>query len=139
VALNTLGFTGGGGQGTRSSDVIAWRLGSEHHRPPENGKAEETLSRPSTATGWPGTREGVRLFAALAALHFRNLTGKGQLIDVSDAESLMRLLDYNAFHHATGNNRERVGNFDPAVFRTPTCGRRTVHSSPVSATSTGTP
>ena len=40
---------------------------------------------------------GFASFAALSALHFRNRTGKGQLIDVSEAESLMRFLDYSQY------------------------------------------
>jgi len=60
---------------------------------------------------------GFASFAVLVALHFRHLTGKGQFIDVSEAESLMRFLDYNClWYHAMKRIRERVGNYDPAVF-----------------------
>jgi crotonobetainyl-CoA:carnitine CoA-transferase CaiB-like acyl-CoA transferase len=121
VAINTFGVYGEeAGKRRASSDVVAQALSGLVNitGQPENGKAEEHAV-PTKHGNWMAwyAGGGFASFAALAALHFRNLTGKGQLIDVSDAESLMRLLDYNClWHHATGNNRERVGNFDPAVF-----------------------
>ncbi|HZW36835.1 MAG: CaiB/BaiF CoA transferase family protein [Deltaproteobacteria bacterium] len=56
-------------------------------------------------------------FGVLAALHFRADTGKGQFVDVSGAEGLMKFVDYNiTWMHTAGMARERTGNFDPAVF-----------------------
>jgi len=56
-------------------------------------------------------------FGVLAALHFRAETGKGQFVDVSGAEGLMKFVDYNiTWMHTAGKERQRTGNFDPAVF-----------------------
>jgi crotonobetainyl-CoA:carnitine CoA-transferase CaiB-like acyl-CoA transferase len=56
-------------------------------------------------------------FGVLAALQFRGETGKGQFVDVSGAEALMKFIDYNiTWMHTAGKARQRTGNFDPAVF-----------------------
>ena len=56
-------------------------------------------------------------FGVLAALNFRAETGKGQFVDVSGAEGLMKFVDYNiTWMHTGGKERQRTGNFDPAVF-----------------------
>lgn len=56
-------------------------------------------------------------FGVLAALHFRAETGKGQFVDVSGAEGLMKYVDYNiTWMHTAGKERGRMGNLDPAVF-----------------------
>lgn len=55
--------------------------------------------------------------AALAALHWRGASGRGQMIDVSGAEALMRYLEYSVLlYHATGQVRERTGLYELAVF-----------------------
>jgi crotonobetainyl-CoA:carnitine CoA-transferase CaiB-like acyl-CoA transferase len=60
------------------------------------------------------------LFAAygiLAALNFRCDTGKGQFVDVSGAECIMKFVDYNlGWFHMEGKVKERLGNYDLAVF-----------------------
>ncbi|MGH7267368.1 MAG: CoA transferase, partial [Candidatus Rokuibacteriota bacterium] len=54
--------------------------------------------------------------AALAALHWRRATGRGQMIDVSGAEALMRYLEYTLLlYHAAGEVRQRMGVYDLAV------------------------
>ena len=56
-------------------------------------------------------------FGVLAALNHRAATGKGQFVDVSGAEALMKFADYNiTWMHTAGRARRRLGNFDPAVF-----------------------
>ena len=56
-------------------------------------------------------------FGVLAALHHRAATGRGQFVDVSGAEGLMKFADYNiTWMHTAGRARGRLGNFDPAVF-----------------------
>lgn len=54
--------------------------------------------------------------AILTALHYRNRTGKGQYIEYSQAEGLIRTLDWTwLFQHLTGQERGRTGNRDVAV------------------------
>ncbi len=53
----------------------------------------------------------------LAALNFRADTGRGQFVDVSGAEALMKFVDYNiTWMHTAGRERRRTGVYDPAVF-----------------------
>jgi crotonobetainyl-CoA:carnitine CoA-transferase CaiB-like acyl-CoA transferase len=55
--------------------------------------------------------------ATLGALHWRERSGQGQMIDVSGAEALMRYLDYAVLlYHATGQVRGRTGLYEIAVF-----------------------
>jgi crotonobetainyl-CoA:carnitine CoA-transferase CaiB-like acyl-CoA transferase len=55
--------------------------------------------------------------AALAALHWRERSGRGQMIDVTGAEALMRYLEYTMLlQHASGHTRERTGLYEIAVF-----------------------
>lgn len=67
---------------------------------------------------WIGDYTGA-LFAALGilgALHFRKRTGKGQLIDVSQGESLIRSLDWTWLYVSrTGQERKRSGNRDVSL------------------------
>jgi crotonobetainyl-CoA:carnitine CoA-transferase CaiB-like acyl-CoA transferase len=54
--------------------------------------------------------------ATLAALHWRETSGRGQMIDVSGADALMRYLEYTLLlYHASGEVRERLGGMDIAV------------------------
>ncbi|GAB4366637.1 MAG: CoA transferase [Deltaproteobacteria bacterium] len=56
-------------------------------------------------------------FGVLAALHHRAASGRGQFVDLSGAEGLMKFADYNiTWMHTAGRARTRLGNFDPAVF-----------------------
>ncbi len=55
--------------------------------------------------------------ATLGALHWRETSGQGQMIDISGAEALMRYMEYSVIlYHATGQVRERMGLYDLAVF-----------------------
>jgi crotonobetainyl-CoA:carnitine CoA-transferase CaiB-like acyl-CoA transferase len=52
----------------------------------------------------------------LAALAHRDRTGKGQYIEFSQAENLIRVLDWTwLWQHLTGKQRERFGNRDVAI------------------------
>ena len=56
-------------------------------------------------------------FGLLAALHHRHETGRGQMVDVTPAEGLMRYLDYTLlWYHLNETVRGRVGIYDLAVF-----------------------
>jgi crotonobetainyl-CoA:carnitine CoA-transferase CaiB-like acyl-CoA transferase len=84
----------------------------EHLEPTEYGV-------PTKVGSWYGWyAEG--LFAAygiLLALNFRTDTGKGQLVDVSGAECIMKFIDYNlSWFHMDGKVKSRLGNYDVAVF-----------------------
>ena len=121
LSIYTYGQYGALAGGNRpSSDVIAQALSGLPHITgiPENGQAAD-WAVPTKHGNWMAwyAGGGFAAFACLAALHFRSLTGKGQLIDLSEAEALMRFLDYNClWYHAFERSRERVGNYDPAVF-----------------------
>lgn len=53
----------------------------------------------------------------LGALHHRHETGRGQMVDVTPAEGLMRYLEYTLlWYHVAGRVRERIGYYDLAVF-----------------------
>ena len=52
----------------------------------------------------------------LAALAYRDRTGKSQFIELSQAENLIRVLDWTwLWQHFTGEGRERYGNRDVAI------------------------
>ncbi|MCS7122033.1 MAG: CoA transferase [Archaeoglobaceae archaeon] len=54
--------------------------------------------------------------AIVAALNYRERTGEGQFIDISQVESVIRVLDWTWLYvYLTGNDRERVGNRDLAI------------------------
>lgn len=56
-------------------------------------------------------------YAILGALHYRHQTGRGQMVDVTPAEGLMRYLEYTLlWYHVDGRIRERIGYYDYAVF-----------------------
>jgi crotonobetainyl-CoA:carnitine CoA-transferase CaiB-like acyl-CoA transferase len=75
--------------------------------------------RPPVKAGfWVGDYTGA-LFSAmaiLAALSARRRTGKGQMIDISQAEAMIRTLDWTwPYAGATGKDRPRTGNLDSAL------------------------
>ncbi len=52
----------------------------------------------------------------LAALHYRDRTGKGQYIEFSQAENIMRAMDWTWIYQGlTGKGRDRYGNRDVAI------------------------
>jgi crotonobetainyl-CoA:carnitine CoA-transferase CaiB-like acyl-CoA transferase len=101
---------------------------------PEYDLIDQALSGLAFLTGEPGddrpearpTRVGSWIsayaqaawagLATLAALHWRGASGRGQMIDVSGAEALMRYLEYTLLlYHAGGEVRQRMGLYDLAV------------------------
>ncbi len=58
----------------------------------------------------------IAAYLTLVALYHRKKTGKGQFIDLSQAEVLIRAMDWTwIYMDITGKNRERTGNRDVAV------------------------
>ena len=101
---------------------------------PEYDLIDQALSGLAYITGLPGdggpesgpTRVGSWIgayaqaawagVATLAALHWRETSGQGQMIDVSGAEALMRYLEYTLLlYHGSREVRERLGGMDVAV------------------------
>ena len=101
---------------------------------PEYDLIDQALSGLAYITGQPG--EGVREtgptrvgswisayaqaawggVATLAALHWRETSGRGQMIDISGTEALMRYLEYTLLlYHGSREIRERLGGLDIAV------------------------
>lgn len=101
---------------------------------PEYDLIDQALSGLAYITGEPGdsgpeagpTRVGSWIgayaqaawagVATLASLHWRETSGRGQMIDVSGAEALMRYLEYTLLlYHGSREVRERLGGMDIAV------------------------
>jgi crotonobetainyl-CoA:carnitine CoA-transferase CaiB-like acyl-CoA transferase len=85
---------------------------------PEMDGPEEYAVPTKTGSWYGWYSEGMfAAFGILLALNFREDTGKGQFVDISGAECLMRFIDYNiGWFHMDGQVRERLGNYDPSVF-----------------------
>ncbi len=109
---------------------------SKYKDRPSYDATSQAMSGFSAITGFPGRtplKTGIwigdctgALFSAiaiLAALHHRRKTGQGQLLDVSQAEGLIRILDWTwLFQTFTNKERPLYGNRDVAcspsgVFR----------------------
>ncbi len=105
----------------RDSDILCQALSGAPHiiGEPEEGSPPLPHQAPTRLGNWHGwfTQGLWGAFGVLAALRFRAETGKGQFVDVSGAEGLMKFADYNiTWMHTAGKSRRRIGNFDPAVF-----------------------
>lgn len=58
----------------------------------------------------------IAAYLSLVALYFKRKTGKGQFIDLSQAEVLLRVMDWTwVYMGLTGKERERTGNRDYAA------------------------
>ena len=112
IALNGFGQWGGYSEGRASYDAVA-----------------QTVSGLLATTGFPGRlplKAGVFIgdyfgalmgaLSVLAALHYRDRTGKGQFIEYSQGEGLMRALDWSwLYYYLEKYNRPRTGNRDLAI------------------------
>lgn len=123
LSLSTYGSFGpAAGRRVKDSDILCQALSGAPYivgEPETAGAPAEPHQAPTRLGNWHGWFvEGLwGAFGVLAALRFRAETGKGQFVDVSGAEGLMKYIDYNiTWMHTAGKERQRTGNFDPAVF-----------------------
>lgn len=123
LALSTYGSFGpDAGRPVRDSDILCQALSGAPYivgEPEPEGRRPLPHEAPTRLGNWHGSFvQGLwGAFGVLAALRFREETGMGQAIDLAGAEALMMFADYNiTWMHTAGKARERVGNFDPAVF-----------------------
>ncbi|ROQ93170.1 CaiB/BaiF CoA transferase family protein [Desulfosoma caldarium] len=121
AALHTYGqFGPKARQGRQASEIANQAYSGLIHINGEPEDAQRSAHAVPTKVGsWYGWyAEG--LFAAygiLAALLYRERSGKGQMVDVSGAECIMKFIDYNmGWYHMGGGVKERLGNYDPSVF-----------------------
>ncbi|MET1124550.1 MAG: CaiB/BaiF CoA-transferase family protein [Archaeoglobaceae archaeon] len=106
-------------------------------RAPSFDVAAQGVSSVATKTGWEDVDEFYKLpdyfgdylpsmlatLAVLAALRYREKTGVGQYIDVSQTECLLRFLYDITYYSVTGEEVGKTGNLDPTmipsgIFRT---------------------
>ncbi|MFQ5520672.1 MAG: CaiB/BaiF CoA transferase family protein, partial [Candidatus Methylomirabilia bacterium] len=112
VANTGFGQWGPFSQGRASYDAIAQSV---------SGMASITgfpERDPLKSGAWIGDYFGALMsaVAVLVALHWRDRTGEGQLIDFAQSESLIRALDWTwVYHTLTGESRSRYGNRDVAI------------------------
>lgn len=106
-------------------------------RMPSFDVAAQGVSSVAMKTGWEDVDEFYKLpdyfgdylpsmlavFAILSALYYREKTGKGQYIDISQAEVLMRFMYDFTYYSITNEEIGKTGNIDPAsipsgIFKT---------------------
>lgn len=86
---------------------------------PEDGSGPKPWNVPTKEGNWMGWYCGGAwlAFGILTALHYREKTGIGQMIDVAPPEAELRFCDYHIqYYHTTGKLRGLVGAYDSAVF-----------------------
>lgn len=86
---------------------------------PENSEGARESEVPTKQGNWMGWYAGGAwaAVAIMAALHYREMGGNGQFIDVSTAEAFGRCINYGVTHYqGWEKNIPRVGNFDVGVF-----------------------
>ncbi len=112
LAANGFGQWGPFSEGRASYDLLA-----------------QAVSGMAAITGFPGRspmKSGIYIGdffgalmncnAILTALHYRERTGKGQFIEYSQGEGLMRIIDWTwVYQGLTGQERGRYGNRDMAI------------------------
>ncbi len=105
-----------------------WGQWAEENRPSFDGVGQAS-SGLASITRFPG-RSPLKSFlfmadilgaligwvATLTALYYREKTGRGQFIELSQVENLIRMLDWTwLWVYFTGKNREATGNLDVAI------------------------
>jgi crotonobetainyl-CoA:carnitine CoA-transferase CaiB-like acyl-CoA transferase len=86
---------------------------------PEGNDGPQPWTVPTKEGNWMGWYSGGAwlAFGILAALHSREITGEGQMVDVAPPEAELRFCDYHIqYYHAVQEVRGLVGAYDSAVF-----------------------
>lgn len=86
---------------------------------PEEGDKHCEAAVPTRTGSWITSYAGGAwgAFSVISALHYRFLSGRGQMIDITNSEALMRFMEYTVlWYHVSGRIRERIGYYDLAVF-----------------------
>ncbi len=86
---------------------------------PEGPDGPKPWTVPTKEGNWMGwyAGGGWLAFGILTALHHREVTGQGQMVDVAPPEAELRFCDYHIqYYHATGTLRGLVGAYDSSVF-----------------------
>jgi crotonobetainyl-CoA:carnitine CoA-transferase CaiB-like acyl-CoA transferase len=86
---------------------------------PEGVDGPKPWTVPTKDGNWMGWYAGGSwaAFGVLAALHYREQTGQGQMVDVAPPEALLRFCDYHIqYYHTVQQVRGLAGAYDSAVF-----------------------
>lgn len=86
---------------------------------PEGDEGPQPWTVPTKEGNWMGWYCGGAwaAFGILTALHYRELTGEGQMVDVAPPEAELRFCDYHIqYYHTVQKLRGLVGAYDSAVF-----------------------
>lgn len=86
---------------------------------PEDESGPKPWTIPTKEGNWMGWYAGGAwtAFGIMTALHYRTITGVGQMVDVAPPEAELRFCDYHLqYYHTTGKLRGLVGAYDSAVF-----------------------
>lgn len=86
---------------------------------PVEGSEPKPWNAPTKEGNWMGWYAGGAwgAFGVLTALHYRKITGVGQMVDVAPPEAELRFADYHIqYYHALKELRGLIGAYDSAVF-----------------------
>ncbi len=86
---------------------------------PDDPKKPKPSEVPTKQGNWMAWYAGgaFATFGMLAALHFRNVSGKGQFVDIAPPEAFGRLINYGlTYYQEYKDIIPRVGNYDVGVF-----------------------
>jgi crotonobetainyl-CoA:carnitine CoA-transferase CaiB-like acyl-CoA transferase len=86
---------------------------------PEDASGPQTWTVPTKEGNWMAWYAGGAwtAFGIMTALHYREITGQGQMVDVAPPEAELRFGDYHLqYYHCVQKLRGLVGAYDSAVF-----------------------
>jgi crotonobetainyl-CoA:carnitine CoA-transferase CaiB-like acyl-CoA transferase len=85
----------------------------------QEGPEQMPWNVPTKEGNWMGwyAGGGWSAFGIMTALHYREVTGEGQMVDVAPPEAELRFCDYHLqYYHTMQKTRGLVGAYDSAVF-----------------------